>query len=143
MTELEQKIWGLCGSPTKAWCGNCEKYVDSIDVDETLSANNDLCSTCKYRIAYQKIDIGLAHVMRLLGKNMLPELFATMIMDIQDNYLVLSYKDVVGDYEDGSQTVKWYEIRILLTTENNEAALLHDQSEETQRAILEAAKNDV
>jgi len=112
MNTIEQQIWELCGSPMRYWTGPSEI--------------NGCIQTADLKTRAEPIDITLAHVMQLLGRG----------FEIKN---LISSEGIYGViFHPNNINVPYIGWKYL--TENNEAALLRDQSEETQRAILEVVK---
>lgn len=119
--NYDQQIWKLCGSPTKLTCGNCIEYDD----------RRGTCAKCNGYAYEMKIEITLAHVMRLLAANNI---------HYQTIHPCLEYCLFSGCYDkDGERLAFQFNWRYRMS--NNEAAPLRDQSEETQRTILEVVGN--
>lgn len=117
MTELEQKIWEACGSPTRY---TPIRQFNRVEVEQGVQM-----ITSELGEFQEPIDITLAHVMQLLHKK-------------HGVSFVMDYPYLIIKAYDARNNLTW-EIYWWLILENNEAALFRDQSIETQTAIAKVA----
>jgi hypothetical protein len=135
MTNLEQKIWEACESPTKDNCGHC-----------AIAGKKHNNEDCPMLASVEKIDIGLAHVMQLLNKfrkDNLDLIMGFSPYEIENFYIWGIWTKLKEPFEnchaahsrrEPDESTR-FEINWVFLNENNEAALFRDQSEETQMAI--------
>lgn len=119
MNNLERQIWELCGSPMR----EATQYIMHPRLNPPVAK------------VMEPIEIGLAHVMQLLGKQ-------SELSIIRDGYMLIRCYRLSPDIHEVFENIWEFVCAIdwKLLTENNEAALLRDQGEETKLAILEAVK---